>query len=81
MANLLGDIWLSQGTDELDLSTMVNYPEVIDVVLYGKTEARSKRKMGHFITYGSSAQQALGAAKAFRDSLQRNIRQVHVNAQ
>ncbi|HEY9776546.1 MAG TPA: ATP-grasp domain-containing protein [Planktothrix sp.] len=72
MANLLGDIWLSQGTDSLDLSTMVRYPEVVDVVLYGKEQARSKRKMGHLITYAPSAQAAIDAARSFRGSLLRN---------
>jgi len=71
MGNLLGDVWLSQGsTGDLDLSPMCQFPEVIDVVLYGKKEPRSKRKMGHFITYANSAQAATGSAHSFREALQ-----------
>lgn len=72
MGNLLGDVWLAQGATtpgDLDLSALAQYPEVIDVVLYGKAEARSKRKMGHFVTYADDAKTALKAAGQFRDSL------------
>jgi 5-(carboxyamino)imidazole ribonucleotide synthase len=69
MANLLGDVWLAQGNNELDISMLARHPDVIDVVLYGKSEPRAKRKMGHFITYASSAQAAIASAKAFRSAL------------
>ncbi len=74
MGNLLGDVWIAQNRPaaELDLSRSVQFPEVIDVVLYGKKEARAKRKMGHFITYANSAQAATATARAFREALQNN---------
>jgi 5-(carboxyamino)imidazole ribonucleotide synthase len=78
MGNLLGDVWLAQGTDKLDLSSMSQHPDVIDIVLYGKEEPRKKRKMGHFITYAPSAQAAVSAAKAFRESLQTNTQRVKI---
>lgn len=71
MANLLGEVWLSQNTTDLDLSTMSKFPDVIDVVIYGKEEPRAKRKMGHFVTHGQTADEALNTARAFRDSLMR----------
>lgn len=72
MMNLLGDVWLAQNggnSDELDLSVLRHHHQVIDVVLYGKREPRAKRKMGHFVTYGPSAENAIDAAMAFRKSL------------
>lgn len=69
MGNLLGDIWLAQGQEELNLSALADHPSVVDVVIYGKKEARSKRKMGHFVTYGDSPSAALESAKSFRKSL------------
>lgn len=74
MANLLGNVWLSQGSDHLDLSTLINHPLVIDIVLYGKEEARMKRKMGHVVTYAPTPEEAMLAARAFRQSLYRNER-------
>jgi len=71
MANLLGDVWLSQNNTDLDLSTMSKFPEVIDIVIYGKEQPRAKRKMGHFVTHGHTADEALSSAKAFRESLMR----------
>lgn len=71
MGNLLGDVWLAQGRKELNLSAMANHPQVIDVVLYGKHEARAGRKMGHFVTYAESSDEALSSAKDFRESLMR----------
>jgi 5-(carboxyamino)imidazole ribonucleotide synthase len=74
MGNLLGDVWLAQNraAADLDLSRTAQFPEVIDVVIYGKKEARAKRKMGHFITYANSAQAATAKARAFREALQNN---------
>lgn len=73
MMNLLGDVWLEQGSSpfdaELDLSALGDHPQVIDVVVYGKREPRPKRKMGHFITYGKTPEGAMDAAHAFRNSL------------
>lgn len=69
MGNLLGDVWLAQGRKELDVRALARHPQVIDLVLYGKHEARAGRKMGHFVTYADSADAALSAAQAFRESL------------
>lgn len=69
MGNLLGDVWLAQGREDLNLSALANHPNVIDVVLYGKHEARTGRKMGHFVTYAEDAESALSAAREFRKSL------------
>jgi 5-(carboxyamino)imidazole ribonucleotide synthase len=74
MGNLLGDTWLSQnitGAGDLDLSCLEAYPSVIDIVLYGKGEARPKRKMGHFTTYAPDAEKALLSANHFRNALTR----------
>jgi 5-(carboxyamino)imidazole ribonucleotide synthase len=69
MANLLGDVWLEQHstrsssgkvekltstTEPLSLQCLEDFPQVIDVVLYGKKEARAKRKMGHFVLSGKN---------------------------
>jgi 5-(carboxyamino)imidazole ribonucleotide synthase len=69
MGNLLGDVWLAQGRKDLDLSALANHPNVIDVVLYGKHEARAGRKMGHFVTYAEDSETALRSATEFRNSL------------
>jgi phosphoribosylaminoimidazole carboxylase (NCAIR synthetase) len=85
MGNLLGDVWLTQeqnggdadanqssaasGRKDLNLSCLSQHPNVIDLVLYGKREARAGRKMGHFVTYAEDAQTALSTAAAFREQL------------
>jgi 5-(carboxyamino)imidazole ribonucleotide synthase len=74
MGNLLGDLWSQQGKaahDDLDLSTLSQHPKVIDTVIYGKTEAKAKRKMGHLIAYADSAEEAEAAVKQARESLTR----------
>jgi 5-(carboxyamino)imidazole ribonucleotide synthase len=70
MGNLLGDVWLAQGREDLNLAALAHHPGVIDVVLYGKHEARAGRKMGHFVTYAADAESALKHAQAFRSDLQ-----------
>jgi 5-(carboxyamino)imidazole ribonucleotide synthase len=69
MANLLGDVWLAQGKQELDLTTLAHSANIVDVVLYGKGEPRSKRKMGHLIAYADSAESAITSARSFRAGL------------
>jgi len=75
MGNLLGDLWLSQNAsaraafEGLDLSALVDFPEVVDVVIYGKTEARPKRKMGHFIAASDSLVHLIEVADKFRARL------------
>jgi 5-(carboxyamino)imidazole ribonucleotide synthase len=71
MGNLLGDVWLAQGRSggPLDLSAWQRFPEVVDVYLYGKREARPKRKMGHFVVHAGSAAEAARLAGEFRRAL------------
>jgi len=72
MGNILGDVWFAQGhnaDDELDLSCLARHPETVSVILYGKSSARSKRKMGHFVTYGPDPDRALRSAHDFRKCL------------
>jgi 5-(carboxyamino)imidazole ribonucleotide synthase len=69
MGNLLGDVWIAQGKQELDLSTLNDFPDVIDVVSYGKKDARSKRKMGHFVCRAETHNKAIDTAHKFRNSL------------
>lgn len=69
MGNLLGDVWLAQGRTTLDLSAWARHPRVVDVYLYGKREARPRRKMGHFVVHAPTADEALAAARAFRTDL------------
>ena len=70
MGNLLGNIWFAQGNkDNLNLSCWKNHPEIIDVYLYGKEEAKLNRKMGHFISYSNKSQEHINAAERFRKDL------------
>jgi phosphoribosylaminoimidazole carboxylase (NCAIR synthetase) len=74
LANLLGDVWLAQGTDRglsLDLSILKFHSDIVDVVIYGKESARSGRKMGHLVSYGATAESAVAAAKHVRTELSR----------
>ncbi len=71
MGNLLGDVWLAQGRTggALDLSAWERFPQVVDVYLYGKREARPKRKMGHFVVHAATATEAADLAQRFRAAL------------
>ena len=70
MGNLLGNIWFAQGNkDNLNLSCWKNHPEIIDVYLYGKEEAKLNRKMGQFISYSNKSQEHINAAERFRKDL------------
>ncbi len=72
MANMLGDIWLAQGTengDKINLGALANVEELMDIVLYGKVEARSGRKMGHLVTRAPTIDKAEAAAKLAREKL------------
>lgn len=55
MGNLMGDLW---GKGEPDWSVLLSDPRV-KLHLYGKSEARPGRKMGHFTLLGGDAVQAL----------------------
>jgi 5-(carboxyamino)imidazole ribonucleotide synthase len=67
MANLLGDLW--QG-GEPDWASALRFPEV-KLHLYGKTEARPARKMGHLTALGPTPEAAARAALDARDALTR----------
>lgn len=69
MGNLLGDVWIAQQRHDLDLSAMKHFPSIKDVVIYGKKEARSKRKMGHFVGQALNYEQAVTDVHEFRNAL------------
>jgi 5-(carboxyamino)imidazole ribonucleotide synthase len=69
MANLLGDVWIAQNNERLDLSCWKDHPAVVDIVLYGKRAARARRKMGHFVTHAKTPAEAIDAARRFREAL------------
>ena len=72
MVNLLGDCWLPDGPNggsrEPDWSAVLAHPGV-KLHLYGKTEARVGRKMGHATVLGASAQ----ACSLTADSIERQL--------
>ena len=61
MANLLGNLWEN---GEPDWDSALKFPE-IKLHLYGKTEARRGRKMGHLTALADTAEEA---AKIVRDA-------------
>jgi len=67
MVNLLGDIWPAPLTHP-DWSPVLNHPRA-KLHLYGKREARPRRKMGHFTVLGDTIDQALKDALAIRQVL------------
>jgi len=69
MWNILGDIWPQDGTPEWN--EVIQQPSV-KLHLYGKTEARAGRKMGHINCLASDtseARQLLGSIKLKLGSL------------
>ncbi len=69
MANLLSDIWGEH--EELPLDALGAHQDVVDVILYGKSPSRPKRKMGHIVAAAANADTARNAAVACRDDLDR----------
>ena len=67
MANLLGDLWAA---GEPDWSAACAFPEA-KLHLYGKSEPRPGRKMGHITALAQNADEALRIALAARDALTR----------
>jgi 5-(carboxyamino)imidazole ribonucleotide synthase len=65
MVNLLGDLWTA---GEPDWSGALALPEV-KLHLYGKTEPRPRRKMGHITALAETVDEALEKALAARDLL------------
>ncbi len=67
MINLLGDVWPAPVVHP-DWSPVLNHPRT-KLHLYGKREARPRRKMGHFTILGDTIDQALSDALAIRKAL------------
>jgi 5-(carboxyamino)imidazole ribonucleotide synthase len=65
MVNLLGDLWAK---GEPDWSGALALPE-IKLHLYGKTEPRKGRKMGHITALADTIDEAIEKALAARDLL------------
>jgi 5-(carboxyamino)imidazole ribonucleotide synthase len=65
MANLLGDLWVD---GEPNWAAAMRLPEV-KLHLYGKSEARPGRKMGHLTATARTAQDAQDRVLAARDAL------------
>jgi 5-(carboxyamino)imidazole ribonucleotide synthase len=65
MINLLGDIWFEDAQArtprEPDWSAVLRHPQA-KLHLYGKTEARRGRKMGHVTVLGESLDEAMSVA-------------------
>jgi 5-(carboxyamino)imidazole ribonucleotide synthase len=68
MGQLLGDVWLAQRREggALNFSAWAARPEIEEVFLYGKTEARRGRKMGHFTVQAPSADAAAASVLSLR---------------
>lgn len=67
MANLLGDIWETQ---EPNWANALQNPNV-KLHLYGKSEARKGRKMGHLTAIGKTIEEAVNTVKTARENLLR----------
>ncbi|MDC0741962.1 5-(carboxyamino)imidazole ribonucleotide synthase [Polyangium mundeleinium] len=65
MANLLGDLW-EHGEPQWDRAAA--FPDV-KIHLYGKTEARPGRKMGHLVAMAETAEKASARVLAARSAL------------
>lgn len=67
MSNLLGDVWRD---GEPDWSAALRFPGV-KLHLYGKTDPRPGRKMGHLTALADTPEQAIQAVTAARAALSR----------
>ncbi|EEG07961.1 5-(carboxyamino)imidazole ribonucleotide synthase [Pseudogulbenkiania ferrooxidans] len=67
MVNLLGDSWREDG-GEPNWAVLAEAPNV-HLHLYGKQQARTGRKMGHYTVLSASADAALEQAEALKDTL------------
>jgi 5-(carboxyamino)imidazole ribonucleotide synthase len=65
MVNLLGDLWAN---GEPDWITVAALPDV-KLHLYGKSEPRPGRKMGHLVAFGGTPEEAVHHAQAARAAL------------
>jgi len=67
MINLLGDVWPA-ANEPPDWSSVLNHPRA-KLHLYGKAEARAKRKMGHITILGDTLEEALQTAAEIKRAL------------
>jgi 5-(carboxyamino)imidazole ribonucleotide synthase len=67
MSNLLGDVWRD---GEPDWAAALRFPG-IKLHLYGKTEPRPGRKMGHLTALAETPEEAIKAVTAAREALTR----------
>ena len=65
MANLLGDLWAK---GEPDWRAACAFPGV-KLHLYGKSDPRPGRKMGHLVAFGGASEEAAHRALAARTAL------------
>ncbi len=70
MVNLLGDLWAD---GEPDWAAVLAMPQV-KLHLYGKTEPRAGRKMGHLVAFGATTEVAAVRALDARKALQHKVR-------
>ena len=71
MANLLGDLWeeaRANGREQPDWRAAAAFPDV-KIHLYGKSEARLGRKMGHLVAFGGTTAVAADRARLARAAL------------
>ena len=66
MVNLLGDLWVNGR--QPDCSSILRRPNA-KLHLYGKTEGRSGRKMGHYCVLGPTVDEAVAAALKIKTEL------------
>jgi 5-(carboxyamino)imidazole ribonucleotide synthase len=67
MANLLGDVWLAAG-GEPKWDRALGDPS-IKLHLYGKTDAKKGRKMGHLTATAATVEEARARVIAAREAL------------
>jgi 5-(carboxyamino)imidazole ribonucleotide synthase len=72
MANILGDLWTPESAPHWEAA--LSMPDV-KLHLYGKTEARPRRKMGHITAMADSSEAAASRVRAARASLMSPSRQ------
>ena len=65
MANLLGDLWLNGEPNWRAASNFRN----VKIHLYGKSEPKPKRKMGHLLAFGIDAESAISCVREAKLSL------------
>ncbi len=71
MANLLGDVWIEAG-GQPDFAGALSVPGV-SLHLYGKSDVRTGRKMGHLTAVGDDVEQARLRALGARDIARRRV--------